>query len=867
MNNFLRKSKFCGLVILCFTMANVAAVEIRGLQTGMWTLADSPYLVQGDVLIPPGQTLVIEPGVVVQFAGYYKLKVAGTLYAVGTDTRRIRFTSVNDPEFAAGVVPAQTASNQDWWGIEFTTPRSNASKMDYCEIFYCNQAIISNLANPDLLNLKISKCNTENLIVNGTAIPIRSDVQVDYNQVSALEILEPLLPVVTDTPAPVMPTTPAIDPANQLEILNRAEFSFGELTVLSASKKVQRITEAPAAIYVITEEDIKYSGAITIPDLLRMVPGVDVMQITASDIVVNARGYNEETANKMLVLIDGRTVYSEFYGIILWNCFPITLEEIKRIEVIRGPGSSLYGANAFSGVINIFTKSPAELQGTQVVVTGGEGDTYLTSVIHAGGGKQLKYKTALGFDRANHWKNTDQPSRDVKKLNAVLQYDLTSGSQLVLEGAFNKNFSEYFTGMGRLLTDGDVGHVRLNYTQRNFFLRMFWYHLNGEFTNELTRQISNLQTTTVDLESQYNFALTEKHALAVGGNLRQNFFKGDLFSKTGDLKLGSLYLQDEYKPGKSLSLTLGLRYDKQEIVADQITPRASIIFSPIKDRYLRFSYSNAFRNPSFVESYLAQEIDLTAQAASQLPPGLPNLPSHSVLMGVQGNPALRPEKIRAYEIGYQSYLTSWLQLKTDLFYNELSDFIRFNTVSYQDLGRVIEGMVGFYPGPIYLPKTTSFLNAGKSHGFGGEISLDYLVGHWLKGSVNYSYQNLKWAEDDPQTSENEKNQVVLSSPQHKINTSFKFFFGNGFSLNLMSHYVSATEKRESWAFGKVDPYVLINTRLGYRFNQDKNEISLAIFNLLNHAHYEYPGFDQSGLPTAGHQLGSRITAAFFSHRF
>lgn len=131
-----------------------------------------------------------------------------------------------------------------------------------------------------------------------------------------------------------------------------------EIEVVTAAKKAQKISQAPAAMYVITDEDIRQSGATSIPDALRMVPGIDVMEITATDFVINARGFNKEMSDKMLVLIDGRSVYWDFYGLVVWDSFPINLEEIKRIEIVRGPGSALYGANAFSGVINILTFLP-----------------------------------------------------------------------------------------------------------------------------------------------------------------------------------------------------------------------------------------------------------------------------------------------------------------------------------------------------------------------------------------------------------------------------------------------------------------------------------------------------------------------------
>ena len=129
------------------------------------------------------------------------------------------------------------------------------------------------------------------------------------------------------------------------------------IEVTSVSKKAQKISEAAAAIFVITQEDIRRSGATNIPDLLRMVPGMDVSQINANDWAVSARGFNQQFSNKLLVLIDGRAVYTPLLGGVNWDTQDVPLEDIDRIEVIRGPGATLWGANAVNGVINVVTKS------------------------------------------------------------------------------------------------------------------------------------------------------------------------------------------------------------------------------------------------------------------------------------------------------------------------------------------------------------------------------------------------------------------------------------------------------------------------------------------------------------------------------
>lgn len=141
--------------------------------------------------------------------------------------------------------------------------------------------------------------------------------------------------------------------------------------VTSVSKKEQKLSEVPAALFVITQEDIRHSGATSIPDLLRMVPGMDVAQINASTWAISARGFNLQFSNKLLVLIDGRAVYTPLFGGVYWDTQDVPLEDIQRIEVIRGPGGTLWGANAVNGVINIITKRAEQTSGT--LITGGAG--------------------------------------------------------------------------------------------------------------------------------------------------------------------------------------------------------------------------------------------------------------------------------------------------------------------------------------------------------------------------------------------------------------------------------------------------------------------------------------------------------------
>src|SRR6058998_2810920 len=166
--------------------------------------------------------------------------------------------------------------------------------------------------------------------------------------------------------------------SEELQLLKEEE------TVSIAVRHEQPISQAPSNVYVITDEDIRQSGAPDLPTVLRRIPGIEVMQVTGADFEVSARGDNELQANKLLVMVDGRSIYDDDEGFVFWKAIPVTLPEIKRIEVLKGPASSIYGFNAFDGVINIITKSPEEMRGTTLQFGGGEFGTLTSAAIHAG---------------------------------------------------------------------------------------------------------------------------------------------------------------------------------------------------------------------------------------------------------------------------------------------------------------------------------------------------------------------------------------------------------------------------------------------------------------------------------------------------
>jgi iron complex outermembrane receptor protein len=622
-----------------------------------------------------------------------------------------------------------------------------------------------------------------------------------------------------------------------------------EIEVVTAAKKVQKISEAPAAMYVITDEDIRQSGATTIPDVLRMVPGLDVMEITASDFVVNARGFNQEMSNKMLVLIDGRSVYWDFYGLVVWDSFPIALEEIKRIEIVKGPGSALYGANAFSGVINILTKTPEEFKHrTSVSTAYGNLNTPQTSLIHSKTKNNLGYKLSLGWNRTQQWNDPDRKEGEVKKLEATLRYRTNETSRIAFSGGYNDGEGLTMTGIGRMNRPYNWTYLMLDYGGSGLGIRLFWNRVHADVLQQATGDRNFFDVDSYDAESQYLFSMGSLNSVIFGGNYRLNAGQSDMIAKRFDQSLYAIYAQDEFRPVQNLAITLGIRYDGHSLFKDRITPRGNILVSPIKNHFLRFSYGTAFRNPSFLESYLYKDSDISDRVSLELP-------SNSVVVEARGDPDLRPEKIASYEAGYEALLNDRIKCKLDLFYDQLKDFVSYEIVSYQD----ISYLLGLPLGAVVVPSEQSFLNEGRATAKGFEFGLDVLVNNWLRGLANYSYQDITYEANNPVTPENEKVQIIRTAPRHKVNAALRFEPTSHLSANLMMHHVSQTELKEDWAYGKVNPYTLFNIRLGYTVLDGIIETSLSVFNLLGNKHFEYPGYDKDGNPCAGHQIGRRVS--------
>ncbi|OQW34819.1 MAG: hypothetical protein A4E19_18055 [Nitrospira sp. SG-bin1] len=463
------------------------------------------------------------------------------------------------------------------------------------------------------------------------------------------------------------------------EILNEERESISRGT-----GQEQPISEAPANVYVITDEDIRHSGATDIPTVLRRIPGMEVMQMTGADFNVSVRGNNQTAANHLLVLVDGRPIYEYAFGSVFWTLLPVTLPEIKKIEVMKGPSAAIYGFNAFDGVVNIITKSPQEMKGntngTFAQFGGGEFGTIRSALIQAGTHGNFGYRLSFGHDQNQKWENQDSLALRSNKVNLQTEYAFKDSSKIVLSGGLldSNRYDGQVFDVFREETKLTNGYIHAAYERPNFFIRTSWTRWDRSSLELLTPSLlnqfffstgfdgSNNQRFRNDVYTtwaQHALDLTPTNRFIYGVNYfhnavsKQNIFEGSL---TED-RLG-LYLQDEWRATSTLTFIAGIRWDFLTGLNPTYSPRLALIFKPHNDHTFRISGSVAYRPPSFLESRL-----LTFSSDAFGGP---------VFSGV-GSRNLNPEQIVSYEAGYQGwYFRHRLRVRTDFFYNHLSNFIQ-----------------------------------------------------------------------------------------------------------------------------------------------------------------------------------------------
>jgi iron complex outermembrane receptor protein len=603
---------------------------------------------------------------------------------------------------------------------------------------------------------------------------------------------------------------------------------------------------------VITNDDLRRWGVTNIPEALRRVPGIEVARIDANKWAITSRGFNSRFANKLLVLIDGRSVYTPLFAGVYWDSQDVVLEDVDRIEVIRGPGGTLWGANAVNGVINIITRSAAETQGTLVSLTAGNEVKGIGTVRHGGQLKNgMDYRVYAKFNSYDSGYNADGAHDDWRSGQLGFRSDWvkTERDTVTFQG-------DYYRGVaGQLVniptgpagpppttviptvsdTNTDGGNLLFRWSHilennSNFALQLYYDHvgLDGAVLFE--------DRDTFDINFQHHFNWREKHDIVWGldyRHTRDNTQNNPTFSldpSARSVNLYSTFIQDEYSLSEGLRLTAGIKLEHNDFTGFEYQPNVRLAWAVDPSQTLWGSISRAVRTPSRGE----HDVQLRLVPPADNDPGIP--------VYAEGNSDYDSEDLIAYELGWRfNHRNAW-SLDVAGFFND-----------YDKL-RTLDG--SFNPGP---PASVGFPfdNNMTGNTYGVELAGQWQVRSGWRLNATYSWLNMDLRLENGSTDSTSQG-AEDASPVNKAAIWSAHNFGNNLQFDAALRYVGDIEVSGV----SVDSYIEADLRLGWEARPGL-ELSIIGQNLLNSHHAEFlPDFIDTQPTEVERSIYGRVNWAF-----
>ena len=609
-----------------------------------------------------------------------------------------------------------------------------------------------------------------------------------------------------------------------------------DLKVTSVARREETLSRSPAAICVITQEDIRRSGARNIPDALRLAPGLDVAQVDAHTWAVSARGFNDVFANKLLVLIDGRSVYTPLFSGVFWEMQDVLIEDISRIEVIRGPGAALWGANAVNGVINITTKRAAETQGGLVTAGGGNEERAFTSFRFGGTlNADLHYRVfGKWFARDESEKIGGGAANDAWSMGHIgFRVDWTPGENVfTLQGDLQRGFEEtlYERLRSRPPFEAYQDHASDDISGGNILARWTRELANGgqlslqtyyDRTNRKT-PIFGEQRDTFDIDLQHRFRWGDRQTIVWGGGYRYgsdeitNHFDISFRPEARSTNLFNAFAQDEIALVKErLVLTLGSKIEHNDFTGFEFQPSARLLWTPAARHSVWASISRAVRTPSRAED------DILIQQGPVLPASALFPGSPATLTSISGNRDFCSEEVIASELGYRVEATARLSFDLALFYHEYRRLGSFETG---------EPALDLLAQPARI--NVVIANLLESETYGGELTSTWQAAPWWKWRANYSllYVQTHLARGGGYVAGEQR--AEGSSPRHQAAVRSSIDLPRGWEFDAGLRYVDALPALA------VPSYLALDLRIGWRIS-DAVEFSVVGRNLFDQRHVEF----------------------------
>ncbi len=600
---------------------------------------------------------------------------------------------------------------------------------------------------------------------------------------------------------------------------------LGALKVSTVSKKEEPLWQAASAVSVVTSDDIGSFGSLVIPEALRYVPGLEVAQIDSHEWAVSARGSDSRYANLQLVLEDGRTIYSPFSGGVYWEVAGPPVEEIAQVEVIRGPGATVWGANAVGGVINIVTRSARKAQGAEVSVGGGSDQTWSTyagygfqpgdhtwariygEVLQGGAGEMPN-----GQDAKDSW--------DVTRAGLSIEHDLSDFNRLTLQSEVSSgrfNDPSYYPQLvaptqqiipsASRLTDAHVlGRWELESpSDSKLTLQAFWSREEaGQFRDDFADD-------TFDLDLTHQLKLGDRQSVVWGGGVRLVTY--DLDGKVGVVfpdrhprdEVANAFFQDEIElVPRQLSLTVGTKIEHNNVTGLELEPSARLTWVE-KEQTLWAAVSRSVHTPSVLERDIRYDAEVI---------GAPPTVVREIAEGGTGN-----DVQISYELGYRVQPVAQLSLDATVFYNHLP---------YVQAYQVGAPFAEATPAPFHFVLPLQFGKQGlRGESHGAELSLQWTPRDNWRWFADYSYLG--------ESLDTMPGLVPFGplSPRSRLGIRSTFDFSSRLRVDAGVRYVSAMPGTQ------VAGYLVGDLRLAWR-PTDQWEFSLVGQNLLDSPHLEFP---------------------------
>ncbi len=628
-------------------------------------------------------------------------------------------------------------------------------------------------------------------------------------------------------------------PAQTIAQADLTQFSIEDLLqvkVVSAAKVEQALEDTAAAVFVITADDIRRSGVTNVMEALRLAPGVEVARIDSSRWAITIRGFNGRFANKLLVLIDGRTIYNAQFSGVYWELQELFLPDIERIEVVRGPGGSLWGANAVNGVINIITKNAKDTQGGLLTLTAGDEERAIAGVRYGGKlGDSAQYRVFGQFAKRDGLVTPDGRDADddwrIGRGGFRLDWTPSANNTIVVQGdVYDGNLDQNYLFPSlfppyaeRRLSPVDTSGGSLQARWEHQYSATSRMSLQAYYQYEDRNDLLYIvEAESFDLDFQHNFALTDHQEIVWGLGYRRN---QDDFTDTDfsavrpnqeTTQLFSAFVQDQADliPDR-LRLTAGVKVEHNDFTGWEWQPSVRMLWTPHQDHRLWAAVSRAVQTPA--RGFVDARADLAVFPPS---PFTGNLP---ILVSIIGGDSLQSEELIAYEIGYRAQVAERLSLDATVFYNDYDQVIGANLGTPFPERRI-------FPPHLVLPVELQNIGSGYNTGF--ELAANWRPMQdwrlWL--AYSHLYSDIENRDGEPIYNHGNQNRISLFSSwklRDDLELDVWWRYVDNDSINTIS-----TGRTE------VDSYSTVDLRLGWQPRKDL-ELSLVAANLFGGNHLEF----------------------------